>query len=204
MTTANDSAYPGFVCHLLDDRHRFYSGHLPDGLRCDAERFELLWRLHPEEFHEIQMVGRPVKTPRWQQAYGRDYHYTRQTNRAMPVDPLLAPLLDWVRAAIDPRLNGLLVNWYDGEQGHYIGPHRDSPTDLVVGAPIVTISFGEERTFRLRPYKAKGHQDFPASDGVVFVLPYETNRAWTHEVPSRQGERGRRISVTARAFVEPA
>ena len=26
------------------------------------------------------------------------------------------------------RLNGLLLNWYEGEAGHYIGKHRDSDT----------------------------------------------------------------------------
>ena len=115
--------------------------------------------------------------------------------------PLLAPLLDWARAAVDGRLNGVLVNWYDGALRHYIGRHRDSTMNLVEGGPIVTISFGEERVFRLRPWRGSGAVDFPARDGTVFVMPYETNRAWTHEVPHSSRRTGRRISVTLRGFV---
>ena len=70
------------------------------------------------------------------------------------------------------------------------------------GSPIVTISFGEERTFRLRPWKGKGFTDFAATHGSVLVMPYETNLAWTHEVPARKKLEGKRISVTLRAFVD--
>ena len=72
---------------------------------------------------------------------------------------------------------------------------------MVVGAPIVTISFGETRRFRLRPPKGQsGLLDFEAADGAVFVMPYDTNLAWTHEVPKEAKRRGRRISITLRAF----
>ncbi len=42
--------------------------------------------------------------------------------------------------------------------------------------------------------------DFPAPDGTVFVMPYDTNLAWKHQVPKSAKSRGRRISVTLRAF----
>ncbi|MBN8616275.1 MAG: alpha-ketoglutarate-dependent dioxygenase AlkB [Deltaproteobacteria bacterium] len=145
------------------------------------------------------MHGRPVKTPRWQQAYGADYVYTRNVNRALDVPIELEPLHAWAREQIDPRLNGLLLNWYDAESGHYIGKHRDSTINMVHGAPIVTVSYGGERRFRLRPWRAEGMRDFRAVDGAVFVLPYDTNKAWTHEVP-HAARGGRRISVTLRAF----
>src|SRR6185295_16728567 len=59
--------------------------------------------------------------------------------------------------------------------------------EWLTGAPIVTISFGEKRTFRLRPWPSNRERvvrDFEAGNGVVFVIPFETNLAWTHEVPS--------------------
>jgi len=149
------------------------------------------------------MLGRPVKIPRWQQAYGEDYHFSGAVNRALPVPELLAPLLAWSKDTIDDRLNGLLLNWYDGNLGHYIGRHRDSITNMVTGAPIVTISFGEERKFRLRQWRA-GTQvpviDVPVSEGSVIVIPYETNLAFTHEVPASKKWSGRRVSVTLRGF----
>lgn len=157
--------------------------------------------MHPAEYHVIKMHGRLVPTPRWQQAYGVDYRYTGRTNAALPVTPLLVPLLNWSRDAVDERLNGVLVNWYDGALRHYIGRHRDSTVNLAAGAPIVTISFGEERIFRLRPWRGRGTVDFAARDGTVFVMPANTNRAWTHEVPPSAKRMGRRISVTVRGFL---
>lgn len=192
--------YTGFAAHSLDEQHVLYERRLPAELIPDETALAELWSLHPADYHKIHLHGRNVATPRWQQAYGADYHYTGRVNRALPVEPVMQPYLDWGREQIHPRLNGLLFNWYDGERGHYIGKHRDSTKGMVDGAPIVTISLGETRVFRLRPWKQSGYRDFEASHGTVFVMPYATNLAWTHEVPHFKKWRGRRISVTLRAF----
>ena len=190
-----------FECHTLDDDgNLFFCGTLPQRLRVDTDGFETLWRLHPEEYHIIQMFGRPVPTPRWQQAFGADYHYTGRTNRARPLPEECRPLLAWSREVIHEDLNGLLLNWYAGELGHYIGRHSDSTKRMVVDAPIVTISLGEERIFRLSHPKTKSTRDFTARDGTVFVMPYATNLKWKHKVPHFAHCRGRRISVSIRAF----
>jgi len=190
-----------FQRHILDAEHVLWEGALPPHLRADAETFETLWALHPAEYHDVRVHHKLVKTPRWQQAYHRDYVYTGSRNNALPVPAPLQPYWDWAREAIDPRLDSLLVNWYDGALGHYIGPHRDSRGQLVEGAPIVTLSLGAERIFRLKPWKREGAtRDFAARDGVVFVMPYATNLAWTHQIPRQLSQKGRRISVTLRAF----
>ena len=118
--------YNGFQTEHLDDSHRFFYGRLPENLKSDAARFDELWKLHPPEFHEIMMHGKLVKTPGWQQAYGKDYHYMQSANRALPVPSSLKPFLEWSQNDLDSRLNGILLNWYDGALGHYIGRHRDS------------------------------------------------------------------------------
>jgi alkylated DNA repair dioxygenase AlkB len=193
--------YPRFECKKLDEYHGLYCGRLPEEILPDEAGFEALWNMHPGEFHEISIHGRRVKTPRWQQAYGRDYHYTGRTNTALPVSDQLAPFLRWACEAIDPRLNGILLNWYDGSLGHYIGKHRDSIANMVHGAPIVTISLGAERIFRLRPWKSTGSPiDLAAINGAVIIMPFDTNLVWTHEVPKSARQLGRRISVTLRAF----
>jgi len=194
----------GFECHDLDDTYTFWTGKLPADMNFDTAAFESLWSMHPAEYHEIMMHGRVVKTPRWQQAFGMDYHYTGRVNTALPLPPLLKPLLIWAKKNIDEQLNGLLVNWYDGAKRHYMGRHRDSMKNIIKGVSIVTISLGEERVFRLRPFRGLERKDFPARDGSVFVMPYETNQAWAHEVPDSRKFNGRRISVTLRGFVELA
>lgn len=192
--------YPDFETHELDDRHCFYEGRLPTQLQPDADGFASLWELHPDEYHEILMHGRLVNTPRWQQAYGADYHYTGNTNPALPVPSILDAFRDWAQRTIHSGLNGILLNWYDGQLGHYIGPHHDSTTNMVRGAPIVTISLGEERTFRLSRAEPRETRDFVARNGTVFIMPYDTNLAWKHSVPKFARYKGRRISITFRAF----
>ena len=190
----------GFQRRELDEQHAIYTGSLPDELKLSSDAFDELWRLHPDQYPVIRMRGRAIKTPHWQQAYERDYRYTGQINRAVPIPAIVQPYLAWSQAAIDRRLNGVLVNWYDGSLGHYIGRHRDSTIGMTWGAPIVTISLGEERVFRQRPYRGRGYHDFPAHDGAVFIVPYETNLSWTHEVPKQKSCLGRRISITVRGF----
>lgn len=77
--------YEDFQRHSLDHRHYFWAGRLPSSLRLGPEAFETLWNLHPTDYHQIQMHGRMARTPRWQQAYGRDYRYTGRTNPALPI-----------------------------------------------------------------------------------------------------------------------
>lgn len=188
------------TCHELAAGHRLYIGQLPSELIPGEEDLRAWWELHPAEFPEILMYGRPVKAPRWQQAFGMDYRFAGRVSRALPIPALLAPLLAWSTERVDHRINGLLLNWYDAGLEHRIGPHRDKVGDLVVGTPIVTVSLGAERVFRMRPWRSTGVRDFAATHGTVFVMPFSTNLAWTHEVPHRAHDRGRRISVTARAF----
>lgn len=195
-----DLAIAGFTRHWLDERCSFFEGRLPEELMPTAAGFEAIWALHPKDYHVIKIYGRLVETPRWQQAYGADYHYTGQLNAALPVARELEPFYEWSRAVVDERLNGMLLNWYDGAKGHYMGPHHDSGKNLLREAPIVTISLGEARVFRLSDPKWKLKRDFVASAGTVFVMPPETNLAWKHGVPWFSRYQGRRISVTLRGF----
>ena len=186
----------------LGDRWWVEVGAAPADL-CPPEpaRLEALWALHPTEHTVLVMYGKPVPIPRFQRAYGRDYRFSNQTSPAEPIPALLEPFLAWART-VDPRMNGLLLNWYDAAHGHRIGPHRDSQSGLVEGAPILTMSFGATRCFRLKRYRGTERVDVEVGHGSAVVIPWETNEAWTHEVPHRASDKGRRISVTVRAFAE--
>jgi alkylated DNA repair dioxygenase AlkB len=184
----------------LDDEHEMYVSLFFDEFNLSGAEFEAIWSLHPREFHILKIHGRSVLTPRWQQAFGKDYRYTGSKNNALPVPDLLKRFHVWCLENIDARLNGLLLNWYDGLDGHYIGAHRDDTRDLLDGSPIVTISLGEERIFRMRPWKQKGFKDLTFRGGEVVVIPWRTNLKWTHEVPYFKKYEGRRISVTLRAY----
>ena len=64
--------YEGFAYITLDGSHGIYTGRFSDTLIPDDSEFKGLWQLHPKDYHEVVIHGRPVKTPRWQQAYGQD------------------------------------------------------------------------------------------------------------------------------------
>lgn len=187
--------------HQLATSHALWTGRLPHELMPGPVRFQELWDEHPLEYSELMMHGRLVPMPRWQAIYGADYHFSGSRHVAAPIPDFLVPWVNWARSTIEPLLNGAVVNWYDARLGHYIGKHRDSTTHMIVGAPIVMLSFGEQRTLRLRPWKRAGEFiDFPVDDGAVVILPYATNLAWTHEITKSKHCLGRRISVTLRAF----
>ena len=184
----------------MDGQHGVWISRLPPKLSWCPAQFDAFWEVHPQRFHEVRMFGRLVAVPRWSQAYGQDYRYSGTLHRASPVPDMLTPLLSWSKNKVDERLNGVLVNWYDGSLGHKIGAHRDDEKELVAGAPIITISFGETRTFRLRRWKGCDRHDIEVVDNSVLVLPHATNVAFTHEVPASKQRMGRRISMTVRAF----
>lgn len=185
----------------LDHHHHLLLSYGLDQFKINYKAFQALWQLHPADYHTLWMHGKVVKTPRWQQAYGKNYRFAGAENKALPISAEMQTFLDWCRTHIDERLNGLLMNWYDGQEKHYIGAHRDDTRDLLKDSPIVTISLGEERIFRMRPYKGKGYKDIKVRHGDVLVIPAQTNRFWTHEVPHFSAYKGKRISVTLRAFV---
>jgi alkylated DNA repair dioxygenase AlkB len=185
----------------LPDGSMLLAGEVPEELIWDDVLFADVWSLHPADRHIVKIYGRETPVPRWQQAYGADYSYTGSRNNALPFPNLLRPLLVWVQDTVDPRLNGMLLNWYDGPTS-YIGAHNDDTRDLIASTPIVTLSFGEARTFRLQSPKdgSRENVDLEARHGTMFVMPWETNVRWKHAVPKRARYRGRRISVTLRSF----
>lgn len=163
----------------------------------DNKAFKELWDTHPDHYHTVKMWGKEVLTPRWQEAQGKSYSYSQTVNKAKPIHPLTKPYLEWGQANIAKRLNGLLINWYDPAHKHYIGKHHDSTKGLQDQSPIVTISLGERRIFRIR--RSKKH-DIILENGDVLVMPWDINELYTHEVPHFARYTDKRISITLRAF----
>jgi alkylated DNA repair dioxygenase AlkB len=182
-------------------------GDLGDG--CGVIDFDALWELHPAEFGLVRMFDRIVSTPRWTQSYGRRYWYSGVMHEAEPVPELLKPLLAWANAlpcctAVDGVrgvFDQVLVNWY-ADGAHYIGPHCDNEAQIRTSSPIVSVSLGAERVFRVRDKGTKQIAlDLAMKDRSYVVMGGEMQRRFTHEVPKTKKESGRRINVTFRQFV---
>ncbi len=174
---------------------------LPVHLRDSLER---LWADRPAEPGLVKIMGRTLPTPRLFQSYGQPYRFSGVDHPAVPVTPELARLVEWAGAALGVEFNQVLVNWY--RDGHdYIGRHADDETQIEPGTPIVTISLGATRKFRVRRDGAVVH-DHDMRHGDVLVMCGEFQRALTHEVVKVGGAKGRaagrRVSVTLRRFAE--
>lgn len=102
------SAIENYFGHPLGEVHRILVGKLPESMWLTPEQFEKLRNEHAADSHQIIMHGKPVKVPRWQQAYVMGYHYTGRCNRALPTLPIHKPLLEFFQAEIDARLKGIL------------------------------------------------------------------------------------------------
>ncbi len=165
-----------------------------------TSNFNRLWQLHPEDFPSIFLHGRQVKLPRWQQAYGRDYYFSGKPSKALAIPKSLKPYLEWGQKKIDPNLNGMLLNWYDAEFGHYIGAHRDSHVGLIEDSQIVMISLGGGRITRFRPVHGNGYKDIEVNDGDILIISLATNQHYKHEVPKLKRYQEKRISITLRCF----
>jgi len=180
----------------------YFKGKLPVEIVPDQQRFDELWAMHPAEPSIIMIHGKLVKVPRFDKAYGRDYPFSGSVAEADPVPGILEPFLAWAQESIEPSANGLFVNWHDASLGHYHGPHRDSVQGVIKGTPITTISLGQTRIFRLRPFPSKKPAiDIDFRNGDVIVIPWNTNQSYYHEIPKLARNKGRRISVTIRSFV---
>lgn len=145
-------------------------------------KFDALWGAHPDTFLTFRPPGKSelVSYPRWTQAYGATYGFAGQVAHALPLNA--APAIvgeaarewtDWLAAhrregddGVVSPLNGVLVNWYDGARGHYIGRHADDERQLVERAPIVSILYGAARRFWL----TRKRKDWSKRDKVVFTL----------------------------------
>lgn len=162
--------------------------------------FDELWALHPPTFHKIKMFDRMVPVPRYQLFYLRDYGFSGVVHKAEPfLHDGFKPFLEFVNSLGMGTFNGILVNFYENGK-HYVGPHRDNERDLIPNSPVVTVSLGQKRIFRLRSYKTKEVVlDLPLEDGTYCVMAGLTNQLYTHEIV-KGTETGRRISITFRQF----
>lgn len=160
--------------------------------------WDALWAMRPDRPGILVMQGREVAMPRLQRAYGRDYSFSGQTSVAQPIPPELQAVVDWADGLGIGAFNQLLVNWYaDGTR--YIGAHSDNTAPLVRDSPIVTISLGATRCFRIRTRAGERVMDLHPADRDVVVMGGAFQSEFKHEV-TKVAHAGPRISLTLRQF----
>ena len=166
--------------------------------------FEDVWNLKPTERGKINLFGKEHNVPRWQQSYEKNYFFSGMVHQSSTSTPkIFLEFLKVCQQYVSPRLNGILVNWYNPED--YIGFHSDDEKNLVVDEPIVTLTLledpNEKRKFRL---KSQDHynRDIMLGHGDILVMGGDTQKTHKHSVPKSTKYRSKRVSITVRSFRE--
>lgn len=160
---------------------------------------------YPKEMTRVIICGRAINIPRDQVAFSDSGLEYRFSGTAIPGKPWIKPISDIKRKIeekIGEQFNFCLVNRYkDGT--HSIGQHSDDETQLFSDAPIIAVSFGEERKMVFESKQNHARRDkpsktIPLQNGSVLVMHPPTNRFWTHGIPKDKFITRPRISLTFR------
>lgn len=132
--------------------------------------------------------------------FSKGYTYSRKLMRSLPFTESMKDLLTMINTALGAEFNGILVNEYlDGND--YISAHSDDEIGLdQVG--VVSISFGAERTFRIRDKRTKDivHEEVTTHCSILHMGGTFQN-LYTHEIPRQPTITGPRLSFTFRKHI---
>ena len=125
------------------------------------------------------------------------YHYSNQLAKSKPMTINLDLLLDLTNEMFGANFNGILINRYSSGM-EYIGPHSDDEKNLDASG-VIAISYGGERTFRIRDKKTKEIvQDIQIKNLDIIHMGGDFQKEFTHEIPVTKKQVDQRYSFTFR------
>ena len=156
---------------------------------------------YPPEITKVKMFGRYVNIPRLQIAYGDPglkYIFSGTQIPAKNWNSLIYEIKTEIEKKYSYNYNFCLINSYKNGN-HSIGQHRDDEKQLDLSAPIIGVSFGQERALILKKNNKNlkiilGHES-------LFSLNYPTNRFWTHGIPKDRLIHNPRVCLTFRKLI---
>jgi alkylated DNA repair dioxygenase AlkB len=160
---------------------------------------ELAWQ---EE--DIFIFGKWVKVPRLMCWYGdadAHYRYSGVEHEPLPWTAELQAIREKVERQCRQRFNSVLANLYrDGRDS--MGCHADNEKELGVNPVIASLSFGDERLFRLHHKKRKKvSQDIMLGHGDLLLMVGAMQHHWLHALPKTKQLKAPRINLTFRRIV---
>lgn len=143
-------------------------------------------------------------------------HPSDQSLPLMQFSPLVRHLRDCAEEFVGHPLNHVLIQLYRSGTD-FISEHSDKTLDIVRGSKIINVSFGAQRTMRLRTKRSaltsdndlRQTQRIPMPHNSIFVLGQNTNMRWLHGITAdkrpeqerstaEKAFNGKRISLTFR------
>lgn len=176
---------------------------IPNFYKLTKDEFESIWKLMPNEPSYIFLHGKKVEIPRRQALFDEStYYFSGETVHPRKLEhPILIDILQKV-SQIEPnyKYNGVFVNWYRNGND-CINYHSDCEKDLIQGAPIFSLSFGQKRNFKIKNIKNGMTLDFELNDGMLLIMGGDMQKEFQHSVPRSKKNVGKRLNLTFRSFV---
>jgi len=143
---------------------------------------------------------------------GLSYTYGKgrgvRTYTSIPYTSVVRDVLEFVNGLVFAcgwaAMNGCFLNRYDHDRMH-LGWHADDFRKMDHAAPVVVVSFGEEREIWWRRVGERGitppDQRQLLAEGSVFVMPPGFQHSHEHRIPKGDRSMGPRVSMTFRRFL---
>ncbi|KAF2091669.1 hypothetical protein K490DRAFT_52858 [Saccharata proteae CBS 121410] len=155
---------------------------------------EVKWQ---KMFHAAGEVPRLVAVQGLLGKDGSTPVYRHPSDQSLPMlrfSPAVQIVRDQVQTLVRHPVNHVLIQLYRSGQD-YISEHSDKTLDIVHGSSIVNVSFGAQRTMRLRTKRSALPEPSPDQTGSIrntervhlphnsmFVVGQETNMRWLHGI----------------------
>ena len=134
-------------------------------------------------------------------SFGEPYNYSQMTYPAIPMHPLLKPLVGMLHDKLQIYFNNCLLNYYQSGNST-MGFHSDDTSQLEAGTGVAIISLGNSRDIT---YRHKENHDirhsFMLVSGSLLYMDSTVQDDWMHGI-RKQPHTASRISLTWRAFTK--
>ena len=152
--------------------------------------------------HFIKLFNKEkIPIPRLQTSFGNkgiSYSYSNSRVVANEWDSFILKVKKRVENITNLRYNFVLINKYrDGND--YIGYHSDDEKEL--SGPIVSITIGAVRDFKLKHKKTKEVITIPLPHNSCLIFDEKTNSRYKHSVPKRKKCKNVRYNLTFRTII---
>lgn len=166
----------------------------------DALLRQLLQQVHWKQ-ERIHLYGKDHAVPRltaWHADQGHAYAYSGIHSHAQPWSDVLLGIKRRVETVAATTFNSVLLNLYrDGHDS--VAWHSDDEPELGHHPTIASLSFGEERVFRLKHKRdASLKRSVILDHGSLLIMRGPTQANWLHQIPKSAQQLGPRVNLTFR------
>ena len=153
----------------------------------------------------IKMYGKENPVPRLEAWYGdpgKSYAYSGIHMEPNPWTDELREIKQSIEVESGISFNSVLINYYRDGQDR-VAWHSDDEKELGKNPVIGSVSFGAERTFKLRHKQYKENnlkQSIVLKNGSFLLMKGATQHHWMHEIPRTAKPIGPRINLTFRVI----